>query len=214
MKPVDTTIVDLHRAGKHPLAIVSVRGTAWRVVEAAQGPPIFPGETVSLGETLFLDPGAEVEIEGGTLQGGKRGRAHSFVPEDAFRTSPSIADVPKLVSQLEQLEKQVAQQMGEDPLAEQSGPRTSFDRAMAREFAIQNLTEEAAKLFPESVARGESSVCLFLHGEAVCVAMTQMSVRRIRTLMSVLGRPINPHLVDEETIQTLLEAVYGGQTRS
>lgn len=205
---VDTTIVDLHRAGKQPLAVREVRGEAWRVSEASASEPLAAGQTVSLGETIFLSAGTEVVLDGEVLSGGGKGRAHSFVPEDAFKTSPGISDVPKLVSQLEQLERQVAEQRGEDPLSEQRGPITAFDRAMAREFAILNLSLEAALELPEGIARAEQAVCLFHHGDAACVAMKEMTVRRIRALMSVLQRPINPHLVDGETLQTLLQAVY------
>ena len=210
---VDTTIVDLHRAGKQPLSVLEVRGQAWRVSEASASQPLNAGETVALGETIFLSAGSEVVVDGEVLAGGGRGRAHSFVPEDAFKTSPGIDDVPKLVSQLEQLERQVAEHRGEDPLAEQRGPITAFDKAMAREFAILNLTFETARELPEAVARAEQAVCLFRHGDAACVAMQEMTVRRIRALMSVLQRPINPHLVDGETIQTLLATVYP-KTRS
>lgn len=214
MRQVDTTIVDLHRAGKKALEVVEVQGTAWRVADATIGDPIRAGDSLGVGDTVYVDAGGVVVLDGDRLEGGLRGAAHSFVPEDAFRSPPTLADVPKLVSQLEQLEKQVKEQRGEDPLSEQSGPITHFDRAMARDFAIQNLTYEVAVELPETIARNERSVCLFVHGDAVCVAMTQMSVRRIRTLMSVLGRPINPHLVDEETIQALLAMVYSRSVSS
>ena len=38
--------------------------------------------------------------------------------------------------------------------------------------------------------------------------MPAMSVRRVRTIMSALRRPVNPHLVDEETARLLIDAVY------
>lgn len=209
MSELDTTIVDLHRAKRHAMQILDVVGQAWRVVEpSAAGAPLQTGDGLTVGETIFLAAGATVTLADGVLEGGRRGRAHSFVPEDAFKSSPSLDDVPRLVAQLEQLERQVEARASEDPLAEQRGPKTVFDRALSREFAVLNLDSRAAHTLPEDVARKEGAVCLFFHGDAACVALTEMSVRRIRTLMAALGRPVNPHLVDDETLQLCLGMVY------
>jgi len=212
---LDTSIVDLHRVPKRALSVLGIDGLAWRVVDADKGGvPLGVGEDIRAGETIVLEAGAEVVLETMVLVGGGRGRAHVFVPEDAFKTSPSKNDVPKLLAQLEQLERQVREQAGEDPLAEQSGPRTPFERALSSEFALQNLSLAAAQMLPETVARAEQAVVLFFHGDAACVAMPRMSVPRIRAVMAALQRPVNPHLVDEETIHVLLESVYAGSTRS
>lgn len=213
MSHFDTTVVDLHRAPRQPQSVLGISGRAWRVKDAAEpGTPLSVGEPLGVGDTVVLEPGAEVILESLVLMGGARGCAHALVPEDAFKTSPSRDDVPKLLSQLEQLDRQVQSQGGDDPLAEQKGPRTSFERALSSEFALQNLSTAAGELLPEAIARAESAVVLFLHGDAACVAMTQMSVRRVRTVMAALDRPVNPHLVDDATIAVLLETVYGARS--
>lgn len=207
---LDTSIVDLHRVPKRALSVLGIDGLAWRVIDAEKGGvPLTVGEGVRAGETIVIEAGAEVVLETMVLMGGERGRAHVFVPEDAFKTSPSRADVPKLLAQLEQLERTIRDQGGDDPLAEQEGPVTPFERALSSEFALMNLSVSASTLLPERVARVERSVVLFLHGDAACVAMSRMSVPRVRALMAALERPVNPHLVDEETIFALLESVYG-----
>jgi len=206
---LDTSIVDLHRVPKRALSVLGIDGLAWRVLDADKGGvPLSVGEDIRAGETIVLDAGAEVVLETMVLAGGGRGRAHVFVPEDAFKTSPSKSDVPKLLAQLAQLERQVKEQAGEDPLTEQLGPRTPFERALSSEFALQNLSLSCAHQLPEDVARREQAVVLFFHGDAACVAMPKMSVPRVRALMAALSRPVNPHLVDEETIHVLLESVY------
>lgn len=210
MSRLDTTVVDLHRVSRRPLSVLGISGRAWRVKDASEpGIPLGVGEALGAGDTVVLEPNAEVVLETLVLAGGARGCAHALVPEDAFKTSPSRDDVPKLLSQLEQLERQVRDQASEDPLSEQPGPKSAFERALSSEFALQNLSTTAAELLPEAIARKESSVVLFLHGDAACVAMTQMSVRRVRAVMAALDRPVNPHLVDEQTIQVLLAMVYG-----
>lgn len=209
MKRLETAIVDLHWLGRKASSILALAGAAFRVGDQdAPGVLLSVGDDVRVGETLVLEAGAEVVLETMVLEGGRRGRAHTFVPEDAFKSTPSKDDVPKLLEQLEQLEKAVVGQTGEDPLAAQVGPRTAFERALSTEFALQNLNLSAARGLPEAVARAEHAVCLFFHGDQACVAMPAMSVRRVRTIMSALRRPVNPHLVDEETARLLLDAVY------
>ncbi|MFO0722517.1 MAG: hypothetical protein U1E65_01960 [Myxococcota bacterium] len=209
MKRFETAIVDLHWLGRRATSVLALAGAAFRVVDQnTNGVLLTVGDDVRVGETLVLEPGAEVVLETMVLEGGRRGRAHTFVPEDAFKSTPSKEDVPKLLEQLEQLERAVLSQTGEDPLAAQAGPKTSFERALSSEFALQNLNLSAARGLPEAVARAEQAVCLFFHGDQACVAMPRMSVRRVRTIMSALRRPVNPHLVDEETARVLLETVY------
>ncbi len=215
-KGLDTTVVDLHRVGRTAMDVLAVRGAAWRVRDANDvGTPLTAGDDLRVGETVVVAPEAELLVDSKlpavgtlTLVGGPRGRAHAFVPEDAFRSSPSREDVPRLVEQLRQLEQQVEVGATEDPLAEQEGPETAFDRAMAREFAAQNLSLEAARLLPEDVARREGAVSLFLHGDAVCVALVRLGVGKIRRIMEAVRRPVNPHLVDAETLDALLARVY------
>ena len=215
MTRLDTTVVDLHRVPRRPLPVLGISGLVWRVRDAAEpGEPLSVGEALAVGDTVVLEPGAEVILETLVLLGGARGCAHALVPEDAFKTSPSREDVPKLLEQLERLERQVHAQDGEDPLAEQPGPTSPFERALSSEFALQNLSSAAAELLPEAIARREGAVVLFLHGDAACVAMTQMSVRRVRALMAALERPVNPHLVDDETLAVLMAMVYGARTRA
>lgn len=211
MSRLDTTVVELHRVPRRALSVLGISGRAWRVKEVNEpGIPLTIGDALGAGDTVVLEAGTEVVLEMLVLAGGPRGCAHALVPEDAFKTSPSRDDVPKLLSQLEQLERQVSAQAGDDPLSEQPGPKTAFERALSSEFALQNLSVAAGALLPEAIARRESSVVLFLHGDAACVAMTQMSVRRVRAVMAALLRPVNPHLVDEETIALLMSSVYGG----
>ena len=38
--------------------------------------------------------------------------------------------------------------------------------------------------------------------------MSAMSLAKVRMLMEALGRPVNPHLVDDAVIEELLQKVY------
>lgn len=222
---IDTNIVDLHRlTSGEAIEVAQVTGDAWRVVlpagladaeeEAPDPVRVVPGMSLAIGETLALGPGAVVVAGGSTYSGGRRGRAHSFVAEEENRSSPSRKDVPKLLRELAQVERTVVERLGEDPLESQRGPESPFERAMSREFALQNLTLEAARSLPEQPARNSRSVCLFFHDETACVATVGISVAKIRLLMEAIGRPISPHLVDEDTMRILLEMVYGGPSLS
>ena len=206
----DASVVELHRVGEgDPLVLSEAAGDVWRVdEEAGSATRIEVGDALRIGDTIALSPGASAKVDAMILDGGKRGRAHSFVGPDAFVGSPSRSDVPKLVAELAQLERHLAEQIGPDPLAAQLGPETPFELAMCRDFAVQNLTLAAARQLPEPLARTTRSVALFFHDESACVATSQISVAKIRVLMEALGRPINPHLVDEATLAHLLGLAY------
>jgi hypothetical protein len=53
-------------------------------------------------------------------------------------------------------------------------------------------------------------VALFLCGEGDNVAVHQISLKRLRTLMEALERPVTPHMVTEETLSALMHLAYAG----
>jgi hypothetical protein len=206
--PVDVAIVELHRLRSTSERITSVVGRAHRLND--DGEPIGllrDGSELRIGETIALEPGTRLIVAGMELTGGKRGRAHAFVADSAFRSAPTRADVPKLLEQLAQIERQLAR-IGDDPLALQRGPTTTLERAMASDFVRQNLVLEVARSLDEGVARKTRSVCLFFSDDAAFIAMSAMSLAKVRMLMEALGRPVNPHLVDDAVIEELLAKVY------
>jgi hypothetical protein len=205
----DTSIVDLHRADEDRLVVTSVEGEAWRVAD--QKLPAVRLETgvqLTFEDTVALGAGAQAIVGGLVLRGGRRGRAHAFVRDSAFRPSPSRDDVPTLLGQLEQIEEQM-RPLGEDPLAAQTGPMSLYERAHSAEFARLNLVLATARSFDESLARMVRSVLLFVSEDTAFVAFARLSVPKLRTVMAELGRPIHPHLVEETVIDELLKRVYG-----
>lgn len=206
--PVDVAFVEIHRVRGEADRVSWLDGKAHRVDDAgALLGPLSVGVTIRVGETIVLEPGARAVVSGREIVGGRRGRAHAFVAEDAFRSNPSRADVPKLLDQLRQIERQM-ERLGEDPLAMQRGPESDYERAVAHEFVRANLTREAALLLDEAVAREVRAVCLFLCEDSAYLATSSLSIAKVRTIMEALGRPVNPHLVDDEVIDELLERVY------
>jgi hypothetical protein len=209
---LDTTIVDLHRVSAQPLRVSAIEGGAFVVGESEEGEQHIArlelGGALKVGDTIFVDPGSRVEVAGLSLTGGRRGRAHSFVAQDAFKASPGVEDVPRLLSELAQIERQIVAQTGEDPLAAQRGPVTPFERAMSADFALQNLEVEIARALPEAIAKREGAVALFLSGDGAHVAVQQISLKRLRALMEALSRPVTPHMVTEDTLTALLHLTY------
>jgi hypothetical protein len=205
----DPAIVELHRLESSPEQVIVIEGEAYRLSEgdAKTTERIVVPASVRIGETILVEPNARVILEHRVLSGGKRGRAHAFVANDAFRSQPNMADVPKLLDQLLQIEKQM-EKLGDDPLTSQKGPMTPFERAMAADFCRNNVVLEAARMLPEELARSSRTVCLFFCDESAFVAMHKMSIAKVRAVMEALGRPLNPHLVDDEVVDELLDRVY------
>jgi hypothetical protein len=205
----DTTFVDLHRLTA-AVRVEAVEGQAVKVdSEHDLVSPLVAGLLLEVGDTIALEAGATVRAGSLVLSGGRRGHAHSFVPHDAFKSSPGRADVPRLVAELEQIERRVVSDTGGDPLAAHTPPEGPFLRALARDFALANLSAEAARELPAALGRAERSVCLFSSGDTAHVALGRISLKKLRLLMRTLGRPVSPHMVDEQTLDLLLDAVYG-----
>lgn len=205
--------VDMQRLTS-PVRVEQVTGTAWRVdadgdERALVVSHLAVGELLEAGQKIALD--AESSLSAGALElrGGRRGKVFVLLGEDELRGSPSSADVPKLINDLAQVEAQLVARVGLDPLSMQDGPQTPFDRAVAADFARQNLVPEEAAILPVEVARAQRAVVLFTSGDAACVAVAELSVAKMRTLMQALGRPINPHMVDLPTLELLEQLVYG-----
>jgi hypothetical protein len=207
---VDTSVVELHRLTPGPHVVDEVHGSAFHVIEEGDTYlELSSGNTLKIGDTIVVDPGARVVIGGVLLEGGRRGRAHTFVAENAFRSSPNKDDVPKLLDQLSEIEEKMRANLGEDPLHMHRAPLTEPDRAVAAEFARQNLVVPIARELPETVARRWRCVCLFYCDEAAFLATSDVSIAKLRAVMQALGRPVNPHLVEEAIVEELLARVYG-----
>lgn len=205
----DTTIIDLHRADEEALTVGPVEGEV-QVVQGNQGipEPAIPGQRLTYEHTVVVAPGAQVVVAGLLLRGGRRGKAHGFVRGTAFRPSPGREDVPQLIAHLEQIEEQL-RPLGEDPLQDEPGPVTPYEKASSAEYARLNLQLPIARTLDESLARMVRSVLLFVSEDTAFVAFARLSVPKLRTLMAELGRPIQPHLVEELVIDELLLRVYG-----
>lgn len=207
--------IDMQRL-ETPVRVDEVEGTAWRV-DADDDERGFVvsqlrvGEVLEAGQKIALD--AKSTLSAGALEfrGGRRGKVFVLLGDDELRGTPSRSDVPKLLEDLAQVEAQLVARVGLDPLSMQNGPTSAFERAVAADFARQNLVLEEARILPASVARAQRAVVLFTSGDAVCVAVTELSVAKMRTLMAALGRPINPHMVDLPTLDLLDQLVYGPQ---
>jgi hypothetical protein len=207
-------VVDLHIL-QEPVIVSAVKGDAHRVTSDGNlGDRLEIGATLELGQIIFVGPEGQVTAGMMNLVGRRRGCAHSFVELSAVTASPGRKDVPHLIRDLAELEKQVVSTLGTDPLEMQEAPSSGYDRAYAVDYALQNLDIQCARQLPETEARELNAVCLFLAGESACVAVSGLSVRRLRSLMEALGRPVNPHMVDEETLRTLLATVYGAAAKA
>lgn len=205
----DTTVVELHRLPDSPQPIRGIVGDAHRVTEDGEiVVKLSKDSTVSVGETIALDPGAVVLIDRFRFTGGRRGKAIAFVAETAFRSSPSKKDVPKLLEQLAEIDRQMLAQLGEDPLRMHRGPSTPYECAASAEFAALNLVEKDARELPERIAKSTGAVCLFFSDEAAFVAFSSVTIQKLRVLMEALNRPVNPHLVEESVLESLTAKVY------
>lgn len=205
----DTSVLDLHRVDEGPSPVLAVHGEAWWSKRDDDDFEVLDvGAEVSVGDTVVVAAGGAVELPGLTLKGGNRGRAHALVGQASFRGSPGKADAPRLIAQLEQIEKEMTP-LGEDPLTIQSGPLTDTERAQSAEFARLNFDPSAAALMPESDARALEAVCIFVSDETAFVAVRALTVPKLRALIEALGRPVSPHVVDGAVLDELLERAYG-----
>ncbi len=203
----DLTIVELHRVDG-PMVIEGIDGEVWHFPDGKPGPiSVRVGSAVQIRDTLALAPRARVRLGSLDLSGGRRGRAHALVPVDAFKTPPRRADVPKLLEQLADIEAE-AVKLGEDPLAMQRGPETPHEIAKSTEFARLNLTLSVARELSEADARANRAVALFVSDDTAFVAVSALDVSKLRRLMTALRRPVNPHMVQDDVVDSLLDQVY------
>lgn len=205
----DTTIVDLHRVPYSPIAVDRIEGEAWRIPKGSGTPePLGAGDDLEVGDTVALAPLSSLDAGPVHLRGGPRGRAHGLVSDRDLRVNPTRAQVPQLLLQLTEIEEQMSE-LGGDPLAVQPGPESPFERAASAEFALCNLVPTAARELPESLARTEGAVVLFINEETAFVAMSSLSVQKLRSVMEAVQRPVNPHMVEPTVLEELLERAYG-----
>ncbi len=203
-------VLHQHIARRGPLDVRALEGEVRRVDDAgALLEPLHVGDQLAVGAAIWVGPAGWVDVAGERLTGGRRGRAHVFLPAASIRVSPGRRDVPKLLRDLEQLESQLEAHLGEDPLSGQRAGDAPYERAVAADHALQNLQLEAARALPESIARELGAVCLYVSGESAAVAVASMRVSKVRALMQALDRPVNPHMVPEDTLLALLDVVYG-----
>lgn len=204
----DTSVVDLHRIAA-PVVVLDLIGRGYLVPESQKAAvPLAVGATVSIGDTISLDAGSEARIGPLALVGGRRGRAHAFVREDAFKPSPGVDDVPRLLMELKRVEQEV-ESLGKDPLETSELPSTPYKRSVAREFAMLNLSKTDARTLDEDFARRERAVVVFISDETAFIATSRVTVPKLILLMTAVRRPVQPHLVDDEVIEALLSEVYG-----
>ncbi len=208
-EPPDTSVVEFHRVGADPLVVRALAGEGWLIPESNGTPvPLEVGFQVSVGDTVALEPGARLQLGPLALVGGVRGCAHSLVRADAFRAAPTREDLPRLVAELSELEREVERE-GVDPLRAEAGLRTPLARATARDFALSNLDLPVAWTLSEGAARALGAVVLFVSGDTAVVALAELSVSRLLALLRALERPVQPHLVDRDTLEALFARVYG-----
>lgn len=203
--------MDLHRIDG-AVVVRDLVGKGHLVPESQKGAvPLASGTTVSVGDTIALDAGSEVRVGDRLLSGGRRGRAHAFVRNDAFKPSPGREDVPRLLMELRRVKAEIGA-LGKDPLETSELPSTPYKRAVAREFAILNLDLDDARTLDAELACDNRAVVVFVSDETAFIATSRVTVPKLILLMTTLGRPVQPHLVDDEVIEDLLGRVYGATT--
>lgn len=205
----DPAHVELHRMARPSVRVERLAGRAWHVQDGKFTGELEEGDALQTGQTVALEAEAELLAEGLCLVGGRKGNTHSLVSMTAFRASPNRGDVPKLLRQLAQIEREI-EGSGNDPLAAaQSPPRTPHERASAIEFARANLNMAAARLLPESLARRLKAMVIFVSEETAFVAFESVDVAKLRTVMEALERPIHSHLVPAGILEPMLDQIYG-----
>jgi hypothetical protein len=201
----DTSCVDFHRVPVGGLVVNRIDGKAVRVLDnGRRAEALELGTVLAVGDTIALEKGAIVVASDVVMGGGRNGRAHTFVGDRAFRSTPSRADVPTLVKQFEAL-----QGLPEDPFAAHRPPTTPYERALSADFARTNLDRAVALELGEDTARELRAVPLFLSEETAFIAMERVDLPRVVRLMTELARPVNPHLVPPEVVEELIARVYG-----
>ena len=132
-----------------------------------------------------------------------------MIKESAFRPLQGRKDVPRLLLQLEQIEEEMVE-LGGDVLAVRCAPETAFEKALSAEFAFANLVREAAIELPEDVAREQGALPLFVNEETSFVAVTDLTVGKLKILMETLQRPVSPHMVESSVLDlVLIDKVWG-----
>ena len=202
----DTTCVDFHRVPVGGLVVNRIEGRAMRVLDdGRRTEPLGIGMVLAVGDTIALERGAIVVASDVVMGGGRNGRAHTFVGDRAFRSTPGRADVPLLLKQFESMKQLPAT----DPFASHRAPTTAYERALSADFARMNLDLSVALELSEETARDVRAVPLFLSEETAFVAMERVDLPQVVRLMTELARPVNPHLVPPEVIEELIARVYG-----
>jgi hypothetical protein len=202
----DTTCVDFHRVPAGGLVVSRVEGDAVRVLDnGRRTEPLEIGTVLAVGDTIALERNTVVVASDVVMGGGRNGRAHTFVGDRAFRSTPGRADVPALVRQFQAM----VQSPSEDPFAGHRPPTSAYERALAADFARMNLDLRAALELTEATARAVRAVPLFLSEETAFVAMERVDLSRMVRLLTELSRPVNPHLVPPEVVDELIIRVYG-----
>lgn len=212
MPKADTSIIDLHAVTAGPCPVLSVIGEAWfGPEEDDEFEMLSAGDEVKVGHAIMVAAGAKVELPGLTLKGGNQGRAHALVLQSRFQPSPNRDDVPRLITQLQQIEREM-KPSGEDPLRMQSGPMTAAERSQSAEFVWLNFDPEVAQLLQADDARRLGAVCIFISEETAFVAADDLTVPKLRELMQILDRPVNPHIVESVVLLELLARAYGDRS--
>jgi hypothetical protein len=203
---LDTTCVDFHRIPVNGLVVNRIEGQAVRVLESGRRTePLEIGAVLSVGDTIALERGSIVVASDVMMDGGRNGRAHTFVGDRAFRSTPGRAEVPGLLRQFEAMTGSPVP----DPFANHRPPTTPYECAVAADFARMNLDLRAALELSQEAARALRAVPLFLSEETAFVAMERVDLPQIVRLMTELSRPVNPHLVPPEVVEELIARVYG-----
>ncbi len=208
MPKPDVSVLDLHSVDEGPCPVIAVSGEAWWGSEDDEVlQEVCVGDEIPVGYAVVIAAGGLVQLPGLVLKGGNCGRAHALVSQANFQATPSRRDVPRLIAQLEQIEREMGG-AGDDPLMMQSGPSNPVEHAQSAEFARLNLDPKAAQLLPKDTAEAMGAVCLFSSQDTVFVAVAELSVGKLRTLMQTLDRPVNPHVVSPSVLEALLRDAY------
>jgi hypothetical protein len=185
--------------------ITLVEGAAyWLNDQGEKQEKIKAGETIHCDDLMYIEPGGEIIFDRGQVRGGNRGRTHSFVDPDSLRQSAPKDQITKLLEELEELKSEEI-----DPLASKPRLDTEYSRVYAKDYAFNNFEVMAARTISESTARALDIVCLFTAGESACVAMSHLTIPHLQTIIRTLQKPVKPHVVDENTLQALMQRTYG-----
>jgi len=204
---IDSSVafIDIHILSNEVETVVSINGHCYWIDDTgARVASVRLGESINKDDLIYAEAGAELRFSRGMIRGGNRGRTHSFVDPESLQLHPGQEEVTQLLDKLRMLGPSA-----DENLAREYQLQTTYDQVYAADYAMNNLEPLVARSLPERTSRQLDAICLFSIGASMCVAFSEVSSRRLIEMITRLGRPVKPHLVDRRTLETLFSMAYG-----